>query len=67
VAYVTGTGKGKCRNSQWTAARETSKKALQLDEEVMEVTACKPQFFAINVACKFWPYLSKAARVLPAL
>ncbi|KAF4094497.1 hypothetical protein G5714_024617 [Onychostoma macrolepis] len=28
---------------------------------------CKAQFFAMDVACKYWPYLEKAASVLPAL
>ncbi|XP_047657921.1 uncharacterized protein LOC113647498 isoform X3 [Tachysurus fulvidraco] len=27
----------------------------------------KAKFFAMDVACKYWPYLEKAARVLPAL
>ncbi|XP_076616610.1 uncharacterized protein LOC143339323 [Chaetodon auriga] len=90
-------GKGKCGDSQWTAARETSKRASKLDEEGMEVAVCrhgfllkalnmyrgeifayplylqkelmpaKPQFFAMDVACKYWPYLEKAASALPAL
>ncbi|KAK2834617.1 hypothetical protein Q7C36_015318 [Tachysurus vachellii] len=68
-----------CGDSQWTAARETSRKASKLDEEGMEVAVCrhgfllkelmpaKAKFFAMDVACKYWPYLEKAARVLPAL
>lgn len=90
-------GKGKCGDSQWTAARESSRRASKLDEEGMEVAVCrhgfllkalnmyrgeifayplylqkelmpaKPQFFAMDVACKYWPYLEKAASVLPAL
>ncbi|KAG1930300.1 hypothetical protein F2P79_022473 [Pimephales promelas] len=27
----------------------------------------KAQFFAMDVACKYWPYLEKVATVLPAL
>ncbi|XP_058624193.1 uncharacterized protein LOC131535332 [Onychostoma macrolepis] len=90
-------GKGTCGDSQWTAARETSRRASKLDEEGMEVAVCrhgfllkalnmyrgeifayplylqkelmpaKAQFFAMDVACKYWPYLEKAASVLPAL
>ncbi|XP_060721178.1 uncharacterized protein LOC132842472 isoform X3 [Tachysurus vachellii] len=90
-------GRGACGDSQWTAARETSRKASKLDEEGMEVAVCrhgfllkalnmyrgeifayplylqkelmpaKAKFFAMDVACKYWPYLEKAARVLPAL
>ncbi|XP_030276324.1 uncharacterized protein LOC115583518 [Sparus aurata] len=90
-------GKGKCGDSQSTAARESSRRASKLDEEGMEVAVCrhgfllkalnmyrgeifayplylqkelmpaKPQFFAMDVACKYWPYLEKAASVLPAL
>ncbi|KAJ8262138.1 hypothetical protein GJAV_G00162820 [Gymnothorax javanicus] len=90
-------GRGTCGDSQWTAARETSRKARKLDEEGMEVAVCrhgvllkglnmyrgeifayplylqrelmpaKAKFFAMDVACKYWPYLEKAARALPAL
>ncbi|XP_072563712.1 uncharacterized protein [Paramormyrops kingsleyae] len=90
-------GKGTCGDSQWTAARETSRRASKLDEEGMEVAVCrhgfllkalnmyrgeifayplylqkelmpaKAQFFAMDVACKYWPYLEKAAGVIPAL
>ncbi|XP_050957445.1 uncharacterized protein LOC127158330 [Labeo rohita] len=90
-------GKGTCGDSQWTAARETSRRASKLDEEGMEVVVCchgfllkalnmyrgeifayplylqkelmpaKAQFFAMDVACKYWPYLEKAAGVIPAL
>lgn len=90
-------GRGTCGDSQWTAARETSRKASKLDEEGMEVAVCRhgfllkalnmyrgeifaypmylhkelmsanAQFFAMDVACKYWPYLEKAARVLPVL
>ncbi|ROL42094.1 hypothetical protein DPX16_19541 [Anabarilius grahami] len=90
-------GRGTCGDSQWTAARETSRRASKLDEEGMEVAVCrhgfllkalnmyrgeifayplylqkelmpaKAKFFAMDVACKYWPYLEKAARVLPAL
>lgn len=37
---------------------------LYLQKELMPA---KPQFFAMDVACKYWPYLEKAASVLPAL
>ncbi|XP_030265168.1 uncharacterized protein LOC115576745 isoform X4 [Sparus aurata] len=37
---------------------------LYLQKELM---SAKPQFFAMDVACKYWPYLEKAASVLPAL
>ncbi|ROI15872.1 hypothetical protein DPX16_0564 [Anabarilius grahami] len=90
-------GRGTCGDSQWTVARETSRRASKLDEEGMEVAVCrhgfllkalnmyrgeifayplylqkelmpaKAKFFAMDVACKYWPYLEKAARVLPAL
>uniref|UniRef100_A0A9J8AKH0 Ig-like domain-containing protein n=1 Tax=Cyprinus carpio carpio TaxID=630221 RepID=A0A9J8AKH0_CYPCA len=90
-------GRGTCGDSQWTAARETSRRASELDEEGMEVAVCrhgfllkalnmfrgeifafplylqkelmpaKAKFFTMDVACKYWPYLEKAARVLPAL
>ncbi|XP_040907861.1 uncharacterized protein LOC121190895 isoform X2 [Toxotes jaculatrix] len=90
-------GKGKCGDSHWTAARETSRRASKLDEEGMEVAVSrhgfllkalnmyrgeifayplflqkelmlvKPQFFAMDVACKYWPYLEKAASVIPDL
>ncbi|KAI9522390.1 hypothetical protein NQZ68_036306 [Dissostichus eleginoides] len=90
-------GRGTCGDSQWTAARETSRRASKLDEEGMEVAVCrhgfllkalnmyrgeifayplylqkelmpaKAKFFAMDVACKYWPYMEKAARVLPAL
>ncbi|CAM4412276.1 unnamed protein product [Leuciscus chuanchicus] len=80
-------GRGTCGDSQWTAARETSRRASKLDEEGMEVAVCrhggeifayplylqrelmpaKAQFFAMDVACKYWPYLEKVASVLPAL
>ncbi|XP_072223938.1 uncharacterized protein [Leuresthes tenuis] len=32
-----------------------------------ELMSAKAQFFAMDVACKYWPYLEKAASVLPAL
>ncbi len=32
-----------------------------------ELMPAKAQFFAMDVACKYWPYLEKAASVLPAL
>ncbi|KAI9536783.1 hypothetical protein NQZ68_031091, partial [Dissostichus eleginoides] len=90
-------GRGTCGDSQWTAARETSRRASKLDEEGMEVSVCrhgfllkalnmyrgeifayplylqkelmpaKAKFFAMDVACKYWPYMEKAASVLPAL
>ncbi|XP_058619720.1 uncharacterized protein LOC131532228 [Onychostoma macrolepis] len=90
-------GKGTCGDSQWTAARETSRRASKLDEEGMEVAVCRhgfllkalnmyrgeifayplylqkelmpaeAQFFAMDVVCKYWAYLEKAASVLPAL
>ncbi|XP_033953720.1 uncharacterized protein [Pseudochaenichthys georgianus] len=90
-------GRGTCGYSQWTAARETSRRASKLDEEGMEVAVCrhgfllkalnmyrgeifayplylqkelmpaKAKFFAMDVACKYWPYMEKAASVLPAL
>ncbi|KAK0133340.1 hypothetical protein N1851_031157 [Merluccius polli] len=90
-------GRGTCGDSQWTAARESSRRASKLDEEGMEVAVCrhgfllkalnmyrgeifayplflqkelmpaKAQFFAMGVASKYWPYLEKAASVLPAL
>ncbi|XP_067269595.1 uncharacterized protein [Pseudorasbora parva] len=90
-------GRGTCGDSQWTAARETSRRASKLDEEGMEVAVCRhgfllkalnmyrgeifayplylqkelmparAQFFAMDVACKYWPYLQKVAGVLPAL
>ncbi|KAF3842480.1 hypothetical protein F7725_024431 [Dissostichus mawsoni] len=80
-----------CGDSQWTAARETSRRASKLDEEGMEVAVCrhgfllkalnmyrgeifayplylqkelmpaKAKFFAMDVACKYWPYMEKAA------
>ncbi|XP_026051352.1 uncharacterized protein LOC113038265 [Carassius auratus] len=89
-------GRGTCGDSQWTAAREASRRASKLDEEGMEVAVCrhgfllkalnmyrgeifayplylqkelmpaKAQFFAMDVACKYWPYLEKVASVLPA-
>ena len=37
---------------------------LYLQKELMPV---KPQFFSMDVACKYWPSLVKAATVLPAL
>ncbi|XP_076601056.1 uncharacterized protein LOC143329167 isoform X3 [Chaetodon auriga] len=37
---------------------------LYLQKELMPA---KPQFFAMDVACKYWPYLEKAASALPAL
>ncbi|XP_057217747.1 uncharacterized protein LOC130571061 isoform X3 [Triplophysa rosa] len=37
---------------------------LYLQKELMPA---KAQFFAMDVACKYWPYLEKAASVLPAL
>ncbi|KAI9525701.1 hypothetical protein NQZ68_006250 [Dissostichus eleginoides] len=90
-------GRGTCGDSQWTAARETSRRASKLDEEGMEVAVCrhgfllkalnmyrgeifaypwylqkdlmpaKAKFFAMDVACKYWLYMEKAASVLPAL
>ncbi|KAK0134039.1 hypothetical protein N1851_030404 [Merluccius polli] len=86
-------GRGTCGDSQWTAARESSRRASKLDEEGMEVAVCrhgfllkalnmyrgeifayplflqkelmsaKAQFFAMDVACKYWPYLEKAASI----
>ncbi|ROL41599.1 hypothetical protein DPX16_22942 [Anabarilius grahami] len=32
-----------------------------------ELMPAKAKFFAMDVACKYWPYLEKSARVLPAL
>ncbi|KAI9544896.1 hypothetical protein NQZ68_041836 [Dissostichus eleginoides] len=82
-------GRGTCGDSQWTAARETSRRASKLDEEGMEVAVCrhgfllkalnmyrgeifayplylqkelmpaKAKFFAMDVACKYWPYMEK--------
>ncbi|KAK0144501.1 putative nuclease HARBI1 [Merluccius polli] len=90
-------GRGTCGDSQWAAARETSRRASKLDEEGVEVGVCrhgfllkalnmyrgeifaypmylqkellpsKAQFFAMDVACKYWPYLQKVASVIPAL
>ncbi|XP_056456437.1 uncharacterized protein LOC130390471 isoform X2 [Gadus chalcogrammus] len=90
-------GRGTCGDSQWAAARETSRRASKLDEEGVEVAVCrhgfllkalnmyrgeifvypmylqrellpsKAQFFAMDVACKYWPYLQKVASVIPAL
>ncbi|KAI9537927.1 hypothetical protein NQZ68_020910 [Dissostichus eleginoides] len=37
---------------------------LYLQKELMPA---KAKFFAMDVACKYWPYMEKAARVLPAL
>ncbi|XP_052453923.1 uncharacterized protein LOC128014380 [Carassius gibelio] len=37
---------------------------LYLQKELMPA---KAQFFAMDVACKYWPYLEKVASVLPAL
>jgi len=37
---------------------------LYLQRELMPA---KAQFFAMDVACKYWPYLEKVATVLPAL
>ncbi|KAI4814548.1 hypothetical protein KUCAC02_003739 [Chaenocephalus aceratus] len=57
-------GRGTCGDSQWTAARETSRGASKLDEEGMEVAELMPakaKFFAMDVACKYWPYMEKAA------
>lgn len=37
---------------------------MYLHKELMSANA---QFFAMDVACKYWSYLAKAARVLPVL
>ncbi|KAF4118211.1 hypothetical protein G5714_000262 [Onychostoma macrolepis] len=44
-------GKGTCGDSQWTAARETSRRASKLDEEGMEVAVCRHGFLlkALNM------------------
>ncbi|XP_050957563.1 uncharacterized protein LOC127158523 [Labeo rohita] len=44
-------GKGTCGGSQWTAARETSRRASKLDEEGMEVAVCHHGFLlkALNI------------------
>ncbi|XP_047678754.1 uncharacterized protein LOC113652341 [Tachysurus fulvidraco] len=44
-------GRGTCGDSQWTAARETSRKASKLDEEGMEVAVCRHGFLlkALNI------------------
>ncbi|XP_034058616.1 uncharacterized protein LOC117537491 isoform X2 [Gymnodraco acuticeps] len=34
-------GKGTCGTSQWSAARETAKRASRLDEEGLEVAVCR--------------------------
>ncbi|XP_046873039.1 uncharacterized protein LOC124465354 [Hypomesus transpacificus] len=91
-------GRGTCGTSQWTAARETSRRANKLDEEGVEVAVCRHgyllkglsmyrgeifayplylqkelhateniRFFAMDVACKYWPYLEKVAGVVSSL
>ncbi|KAK9981838.1 hypothetical protein ABG768_001362 [Culter alburnus] len=44
-------GRGTCGDSQWTAARETSRRASKLDEEGMEVAVCRHGFLlkALNM------------------
>ncbi|KAJ8272494.1 hypothetical protein GJAV_G00089800 [Gymnothorax javanicus] len=32
-----------------------------------ELLPCQAQFFAMDVACKYWPYLEKCAAAIPAL
>ncbi|XP_077083230.1 uncharacterized protein LOC143736375 [Siphateles boraxobius] len=57
-------GKGICGASQWSAARETARKASKLDEEGLEKelqAATNGQFYCTDIACKYWPYLEKLA------
>ena len=44
-------GKGKCGESQWTTARESSRRASKLDEEGMEVAVSRHGFLlkALNM------------------
>ncbi|KAF6737595.1 hypothetical protein FQA47_008171, partial [Oryzias melastigma] len=43
VVKSTG-GKASCGNSQWSAARDTSKQANKLDEEGVEIAVCRHGF-----------------------
>ncbi|KAF6737168.1 hypothetical protein FQA47_022143 [Oryzias melastigma] len=91
VVKSTG-GKASCGNSQWSAARETSKQANKLDEEGVEIAVCRhgfllkglnmfrgeifaypmflqkefqtATFFAMDVTCRYVPYLQKVTDAL---
>ncbi|KAK2906701.1 hypothetical protein Q8A67_005686 [Cirrhinus molitorella] len=85
-------GRGLCGASQWSAARETARRASKLDEEGLEVVVCRHgmllralnmyrgeifayplylqkelqaatngQFYCMDIACKYWPYIEKLA------
>ncbi|XP_058231355.1 uncharacterized protein LOC131343574 [Hemibagrus wyckioides] len=59
-------GRGTCGDSQWTAARETSRRASKLDEEGMEVAVCRHGFLlkALKESCQC-PACSTGAHHLP--
>ncbi|KAI4825385.1 hypothetical protein KUCAC02_021068, partial [Chaenocephalus aceratus] len=62
-------GKGTCGTSQWSAARETARRASRLDEEGLEVAfqATNVHFYCTDIACTYWPYLEKVAKTMPEL
>ncbi|XP_042604607.1 uncharacterized protein LOC109102519 isoform X3 [Cyprinus carpio] len=70
-------GRAMCGESQWTAARETSKQANKLNEEGVEIAVCRhgfllkefqdAAFLAMDVTCRYVPYLEKVSEVLTHL
>ncbi|XP_050960579.1 uncharacterized protein LOC127161868 [Labeo rohita] len=63
-------GKGTCGASQWSAARETARRASKLDEEGLEKelqAATNIHFYCTDISCKYWPYLQKTSVSMPEL
>ncbi|XP_046895477.1 uncharacterized protein LOC124480338 [Hypomesus transpacificus] len=88
-------GKAMCGDTQWNAARETSKRANNLDEEGVEFAVCRhgfllkglnmyrgeifaypmflqkefqsATFLAMDVTCRYVPYLTKVSEALTHL
>ncbi|XP_046871087.1 uncharacterized protein LOC124466089 isoform X1 [Hypomesus transpacificus] len=88
-------GKAMCGDTQWNAARETSKRANKLDEEGVEIAVCRhgfllkglnmyrgeifaypmflqkefqsATFLAMDVTCRYVPYLTKVSEALTHL
>ncbi|XP_026135588.1 uncharacterized protein LOC113113544 [Carassius auratus] len=63
-------GKGTCGAPQWSAARETARRASKLDEEGLEKelqAATNIHFYCTDISCKYWPYLQKMSVSMPEL
>ncbi|XP_026075825.1 uncharacterized protein LOC113054458 [Carassius auratus] len=70
VEEIRNSRKGTCGATQWSAARETARRASKLDEEGLEKelqAATNIHFYCTDISCKYWPYLQKMSVSMPEL